>query len=292
MKALIRRFIGVLVEQHEKHNVATWSVSHFSPSSLQWRNLSPLDWTTIWRSVLLLSYDKYFCQVFGKEKILLESLAQRSNAAWIDRVSSCLDTCLHCGGSTAKHDISFGSPSTMFPPKNGFGSIPKSTPYYYLSDGFGPIPKNTPSFNSSNGFGSIPKNIPSFNPDNGFRFIPKTIPPLKNELSNVTRCNGCNIVYMEKLDLEQKACLSCPMGIVSKHRCDNASCGARYREVLDLKALVNPFYYNGKPFPVDPNPICKAIVHIDAPESLLSPKHFGHMTWMVCEFLASCEDTV
>jgi hypothetical protein len=203
MKALIRRFIGALVEQHEKHNVATWSVSHFSPSSLQWRNLSPLDWTTIWRSVLLLSYDKYFCQVFGKEKILLESLAQRSNAAWIDRVSSCLDTCLHCGGSTAEHDISFGSPSTMFPPKNGFGSIPKNIPSFHPSDGFGPIPKKSFTF--------------------------------QNKLPNVKRCNGCNIVYMEKLDLEQKACLSCPFGTVSKRRCNNASCGARYREVIDLK---------------------------------------------------------
>jgi GTPase SAR1 family protein len=235
MKALIRRLIGVLVEQHEKYNVATWSVSAVLPNSLEWRDLSPLDWTMIWRSILLLSYDKYFCQVFGKEKILLESLAQRSNAAWIDRVSSCLDTCLHCGGSTAEHDISFSFPPTMFVPSHGFGSNPNNFP------------------------------------------------------SNVKRCNGCNIVYMEKLDLEQNRCLSCPKGTVSQRHCDNASCGARYRELIDLKALVNPFHYNGKSFPVDPNPICKAVVHIHVPESLSSRKHFGHLTWTVCEFMSSLD---
>jgi hypothetical protein len=62
--------------------------------------------------------------------------------------------------------------------------------------------------------------------------------------------------------------------------------------VHDLKALVDPFHYDGKPIPVDPNPLCKAVVHIDVPELLSSPKHFGHLTWMVCEFMAICEDSV
>jgi hypothetical protein len=94
---------------------------------------------------------------------------------------------------------------------------------------------------------------------------------------------------MEKLDLEQNRCLSCPKGTVSKHRCDNASCRVTYRELIDLKALVNPFHYNGKSFPVDPNPICKAVVHIHVPDSLSNPRHFGHLTWKVCEFMASLD---
>jgi GTPase SAR1 family protein len=232
MKDLIRRLVGVLVEEYEKHNVAKWSVPAVPQSSLQWSDLSPLDWTMIWKSILLLSYDKYFCQVFGKEKILMEILAQRSTATWIDKASSCLDTCLYCGSSTTKHHIS------AFP----FGGDSSSKLH----------------------FGD----------------------------SSSKRCDGCKIVYMEKVELKQNRCLSCHTGTVSKRRCDNASCGARYQEVLDLKTLVNPFYYNGRSLPVDPNPICKAVVHIDVPESLRSPKHFGHLTWLVCEFMASCEDTV
>jgi hypothetical protein len=55
--------------------------------------------------------------------------------------------------------------------------------------------------------------------------------------------------------------------------------------------LVIPFYYNGKPVPVDPDPFYKANVHIDVPESLSDPKHFGHLMWKFCEFMASREGT-
>ena len=37
-------------------------------------NLSSHDWIAIWGSVLLISYSKVFCQTFGQEKIIIESL--------------------------------------------------------------------------------------------------------------------------------------------------------------------------------------------------------------------------
>jgi hypothetical protein len=93
------------------------------------------------------------------------------------------------------------------------------------------------------------------------------------------------------LDLEQKICFICNLGIVSERRCGNSVCWTTFRVVHDLKVLLNPFYYSGMPFPVNPNPLCKAVVHIDVPESLSSPKHFGHLTWTVCEFMDSLDGT-
>jgi GTPase SAR1 family protein len=85
MKALIKSLVRFLMKRDLEPAVAGVNDS--------WKDLSRLEWTMIWRSILLLSYDKYFCQVFGQEKISMESLAQSANAAWINKTSSS-DQCL------------------------------------------------------------------------------------------------------------------------------------------------------------------------------------------------------
>jgi hypothetical protein len=212
MKALIRRLIGVLVEQDEKCNVVTWSRSAVSPTSLQWSDLSPLDWTMIWRSILLLSYDKYFCEVFGKEKILLESLAQRSDAAWIDLKSPSLDTCSSCKRATSL-------------------------------------------------------------------------------LVCGKQCTTCNIVFVKELPLDKSVCARCQrQNAISC--CNCRYCCFSYRQLEDdWRGVVKPFYYNGKPVPANPDAVYKSVVHVDVPESLSNPKHFGHLAWKFCEFMASREGT-
>jgi hypothetical protein len=212
MKALIRRLFGVLVEQYEKYNVAAWSRSAISPTSLQWSDLSPLDWTMIWRSILLLSYDKYFCQVFGKEKMLSESLAQSANAAWIDLKSF---TCSECSRDTTA---------------------------------------------ATSGGGK--------------------------------QCTTCRIVFVKELPIDNSPCVLCyntsRRGRVGSCRC--TSCLYTYQQLEDdWRKLVKPFYYNGKPVPVNPDPVYKSVVHVDVPESLSSPKHFGHLAWKFCELMASLD---
>jgi hypothetical protein len=198
MKALIKRWIGFLIELYavKKVPLSVQAASADASDSNSWSNLSALDWTMIWRSILLLSYDKYFCQVFGKEKIILESLAQNANAAWGDSVPL-LDKCWDC-----------------------------NEPLISLVVG--------------------------------------------------KQCNGCKMMYTEKGD----------------HRLFGTYLpGKLCRIVPDSKALMIPFYYNGKPVPADPDPFYKAHVHIDVPESLSDPKHFGHLMWKFCEFMASREGT-
>jgi hypothetical protein len=59
----------------------------------------------------------------------------------------------------------------------------------------------------------------------------------------------------------------------------------------DVTALVKPFYRNGKPVSANPDAVYTSVVHVDVPESLSNPKHFGHLAWKVCEFMASLEGT-
>jgi hypothetical protein len=209
MKALIRRLIGVLMEKDAtKMVLSSTQVASADPSeSTSWSSLSALDWTMIWRSILLLSYDKYFCQVFGKEKILLESLAQSANAAWVDS-EPLSDKCLGCSQSLTA-------------------------------------------------------------------------------LSAGKQCPSCCIVYTVG-KREDHCCIRCRGGVLNG-RCNN--CSWTFRILTTSKASVMPFYYNGKPVPADPDPLYKANVHIDVPESLSDPKHFGHLMWKFCEFMASREGT-
>jgi hypothetical protein len=59
----------------------------------------------------------------------------------------------------------------------------------------------------------------------------------------------------------------------------------------DVTALVKPFYRNGQPGSANQDAVYAFVVHVDVPESLLNPKHFGHLAWKVCEFMASLEGT-
>jgi hypothetical protein len=197
--------------------VSTSRPSKFSPMEYsfptkKWSILSPLDWTMIWRSILLLSYDKYFCQFFGKEKILLESLAQRSNATWIHLSS--LDTCSECHGPTTA-------------------------------------------------------------------------------VTGGKSCHNCKIVFMKEFPVvnNSRLCLSCARSCISSNRC--GSCSFSYRQLVDnaLKGWEKPFYYNSKPVPANPDAAYKSVVHVDVPESLSNPEHFGHLAWKFCEFMASVEGT-
>jgi hypothetical protein len=70
MKTFVRHYIYFLLKLENKTSGnKKFSVEH---------NVSPLDWSIIWRSMLLLSYDRVFCETFGKEKIILEELQHES----------------------------------------------------------------------------------------------------------------------------------------------------------------------------------------------------------------------
>lgn len=47
---------------------------------LMWDKLSPYDINTIANSILLLSYNKTFCEFFGREKLLLEGIVHEFNS--------------------------------------------------------------------------------------------------------------------------------------------------------------------------------------------------------------------
>ena len=67
MKKLVKRYVAHLLKMR------------MNEQGKEIKDLSSHDWIAIWGSVLLMSYSKVFCQTFGQEKIIIESLLHEAN---------------------------------------------------------------------------------------------------------------------------------------------------------------------------------------------------------------------
>ena len=65
-----------------------------------WKDLTALDWINILESVLLLSYNKSFCSMFGKEKMFIEMLKAQLFSIHFPLDSHTNNTCPNCSNST------------------------------------------------------------------------------------------------------------------------------------------------------------------------------------------------
>jgi hypothetical protein len=86
MKKLVhQQFFSFLVTRQEQ------DISEFYKEQIA-TSMTLQDWSLVWRSILLLCYDRQFCMSFGKEKIIFEGLAQdaHQNAIQATRMSSCV----------------------------------------------------------------------------------------------------------------------------------------------------------------------------------------------------------
>ena len=94
MKTLIQRQLEVIFNAY-----SSWLKDN-KRSSI-WKGLSKMDWISIVESLLLLSYNKRFCEIFGKEKIFLEEMRQTTGQVDDDCCPGCfknLDNSRYCGG--------------------------------------------------------------------------------------------------------------------------------------------------------------------------------------------------
>ena len=100
-KGLVLKYFQLLLEQESIYSYSDWGASFQSTkndsSRNPWMSLSPKDWMQMWGSVLLLSYDKHFCQNFGREKLLIEELLGKAKEAWNLHKDTKLRLCPHCG---------------------------------------------------------------------------------------------------------------------------------------------------------------------------------------------------
>jgi hypothetical protein len=128
MKALVRRQLCVLLTEERRSRAIEWTHTLEFPH-VSWNSLSPEDWKTICRSVLLMSCCKSFCLTFGREKIWIESL--------VDRINRTSRSC-NCGAtvSAASNGFSFSSAFPTAQPQVGFPFGPPTT-----RESFGPRPQ-------------------------------------------------------------------------------------------------------------------------------------------------------
>jgi GTPase SAR1 family protein len=120
MKHLISQFLQLLFEQESIYDYDGWgdefqatchqqaaspkngnkyssiNYSAHDPAS-PWKSLSPKDWIHIWSCILLVSYDRYFCQHFAREKLVIEDLLERARQSWKSYAANLmLRVCPHC----------------------------------------------------------------------------------------------------------------------------------------------------------------------------------------------------
>jgi hypothetical protein len=98
-KQLVYRQLEIIFENHASSNMDKWTpaLSDSENALVGWSTLSPVDWNTIFESILLLSFDRQFCELFGREKIMLERLSHKMKNAVNDVVYNWENLkCLRC----------------------------------------------------------------------------------------------------------------------------------------------------------------------------------------------------
>lgn len=120
MKHLISQFLQLLFEQESNYDYDGWGDAFQATCHQQavskkngnkyagtnynahdqaspWKSLSPKDWIHIWSSILLVSYDRHFCQHFSREKLVMEDLLERARQSWKAYAANLiLRVCPHC----------------------------------------------------------------------------------------------------------------------------------------------------------------------------------------------------
>ena len=109
MRSFVLQFLQLLLEQEKLYDYDAWcdrfqsihnrgDKENTEPQGSKgpWAHLSPKDWLHIWGSILLLAYDRHFCQQFGREKLLVEELLEKARASWKTCIKLILRICPHC----------------------------------------------------------------------------------------------------------------------------------------------------------------------------------------------------
>jgi len=102
MKGLIRKQLSILLNKEKCCRKLDWQENSVSfDDEVTWNNMSPDDWKTICRSMLLLLHNKIFCNTFGQEAILIQSLVDAINAgpSMLSTIQSRDMHCSECGYS-------------------------------------------------------------------------------------------------------------------------------------------------------------------------------------------------
>jgi hypothetical protein len=119
---------------------------------------------------------------------------------------------------------------------------------------------------------------------------PIDCPRCQKQLNFNRGCENCKVLYAEA---GKVCCPYCSDSIPHDTRCAESrnceSCGRTF-QVLALPAgSVETEYKDGKFIAVDPD-YYHSVVRLEIPASPSNPKHFDHLAWKYCQFLASTEE--
>jgi hypothetical protein len=85
-KSLLLSQIKITIHNHQQWSFVYWyrkrnkkMWKRDSKEDVSWKMLSPLDWSNIYSSILLVLNDRLICSSMGKEKIMLDNLLYKSH---------------------------------------------------------------------------------------------------------------------------------------------------------------------------------------------------------------------
>jgi GTPase SAR1 family protein len=290
-KHLVRRQIAVVLEK-ESENLH-WVWSPFRHVNLSWDYLSPGDWDTIFCSIQLLSYDKNFCQEFGRELAAIDHLkAQRRLVCKSPKVTFDYDK-IGCPSCTTELDFHRHCTRCQWfvrPGPKQKSLCPLCTSHCNLSkDGVCYAGCHRRFFWS-----------PSLSEDPHLVDCP---------LSSL----GSNYLGRKKLDREKldyncsknlgrkkldynRHCSDCERFFGLKSCARSCLCEKVNHWSIDgddieapSKKEIKMRYKNGAIVAVGHGQIHFDYLQLKIPASLCDPNHFGHLAWKYCEFMADAQ---
>jgi GTPase Era involved in 16S rRNA processing len=195
MKALVRRLIGWVLASEKNDVRQPWIIPNENSNQP-----SLFDWGLIKGSILLLSYNRYFVESFGREKVMTETLCSTQTMPTIDMMSNCR----HCARS------------------------------------------------------------------------------LQQRSKSCKSCESCRYIFF--FSLVDNDCPNCEENI---HYGD-CQCGyysfELYSDQINLE-----FDSSTKRLTAVEMDLYKKFVHVEIPELLSDPSHFGHIIWKYCEFMETID---
>ena len=281
-KQLVRRQIGTVLQKQSKY--LNWTWTPFPSQRFDWKYLSPGDWENLFSSIQLLSYDKSFCQEFGRELGLIENLKTQRNMA--PPQLECHEEPIPCPECNQCVDFNRWCHSCML-------FVSPDQPLTEES--------SCPREKCGRTLGASGEECY----DCGFRFFQSpSLQPDKHELlcqkckkTNLDYnrcCQDCSITFVLP-NQDKVVCHSCSSSISISGSSGSSYCECcrgfvKYQWMKLAAPTSTPSfemqYKEGAIEPIDKKSY-NDYFHIDIPALLSEPKHFGHLSWRFCEFMAA-----
>eukprot|EP00980_Cylindrotheca_fusiformis_P016288 scaffold4841_cov132-Cylindrotheca_fusiformis.AAC.1 len=276
LKGLVQRQISTILEK-DTETISKWVWAPFRKYP-RWENLSPSDWDTIFSSIQLLSYDKRFCEEFGRELVCIDRLKRQRWREWSVPSEVNFDCeVISCPRCTAALDFNRWCGTCRWFVRPGPAQALTSCPIRRCS-------RSLSADGSCSKCGIRFFQTPSL-PEDGLPVSPPC--SCGGDVDYNRFCSVCST--MCDRDSGRNKCYRHKRRFVI----DDCDCCEYYHLNCNDPGSIRHFhplktqYKNGSMIAVSGDKVLRAYFRLNIPASMADPNHFGYLARKYCDFLAS-----